>query len=113
MALAVAPPVWKLKLLVTDSGVVLPLTLSAEPVDVLDAVLVENTGWSDRAEAVPVEVLVEVEADPEMPLPSWNDVPPLATVLSAVAVVVVAAEATPATISAAAATAAKRKFRMR
>ena len=82
--------------------------LAAAPVELAFAVLVANTGWSERADALAAEVFWAADADEVVPAPSCALKVPLATALEALAVVAVAAAAAPAKPSiATAATAAK------
>jgi hypothetical protein len=105
----VPKPVWKLKPPEIEVGLFEVEALAAEPVVVVLAVAVENTGW--KLSAVPVETVWFVEPDTDwvVPAPSCAEKVPLAAPLAAVAVVAVAAEAIPANDIAMAAMPARRK----
>ena len=103
-----AAPVWKLKPPEIECRAFEVEALAAAPDVVAFALFVANTGWSDRALALAAEVFCAAEADEVVPAPSCAEEVPLATALPALAVVAVAADAMPASDSAAAATAAKR-----
>ena len=109
--MAVALPPWNENDVVIENGEDEPFALAAKPVVVECAKLVETTGSKETARAAPVEVFVDVLAEPETPGPAWIAAPPLATTEVALAVVEVVAEAAPAPrIIAAAAAAANRCF---
>ena len=82
-----------------------PFTLMAAPW-LVEFALLSESGATWNAWALPLEVFVEAEAEPETPGPIWTAAPPEATAEVAVAVVAVAARAGPAS-RASAATAAK------
>jgi hypothetical protein len=109
----VPKPVWKLKPPEIEAGAFEVEALAAEPVVVVLAVAVENTGC--RLSAVPVETVWFVLADTAwvVPAPSWALKVPLAAPLAAVAVVAVAARAEPPKPIIATAAAAAKSLRMK
>jgi ABC-type transporter MlaC component len=109
----VPKPVWNENPPLMLVGLFEVLALTPEPVVVVLALAVENTGW--KLSAVPVETvwLVEAATDWVVPAPSCAEKVPLATPLLAVAVVAVAAEARPAKPIMAMAAAAAKSFFMK
>lgn len=94
--MAVPVPAWKLNEEFSENGAVEDTAFAAEPVVLVVALTVENTGCRLSAEAELVVVFVEVEAPAEVPVLSCTLALPEATVEPAVAVVSAAARAEPA-----------------